>query len=163
MDILKLQKMFSFVIVFQKFKKTNESYFFPELFNEWMGKPYRTHLLGSQSYHTRLFIPWAKLRGLSCGNRRHSYKIAFVNSAIFWHCGLRCFILRSIKSHRCSIGFISGNMAGHWNVSITSCCLSSLTVRAVCGLVLSFIIDWFVFNVNFKNIWTISLREQMLY
>jgi hypothetical protein len=34
MDILKLQKMFSFVIVFQKFKKTNESYFFPELFNE---------------------------------------------------------------------------------------------------------------------------------
>jgi hypothetical protein len=54
-------------------------------------------------------------------------------------------------------------MAGHWNVSITSCCLNSLTVRAMCGLVLSFIIDWFVFNVNFKNIWTISLREQMLY
>jgi hypothetical protein len=32
-------------------------------------------------------------------------------------------------------------MAGHWNVSITSCCLSSLTVRAVCGLVLSFIVQ----------------------
>jgi hypothetical protein len=30
--------------------------------------------------------------------------IAFVNSAIFWHCRLRWFTLRLIKSHMCSIG-----------------------------------------------------------
>jgi hypothetical protein len=32
-----------------------------------------------------------RIRGLSCGNRRHSSTFALVNSAIFWHCGLRWF------------------------------------------------------------------------
>ena len=51
-------------------------------------------------------------------NRCHSSRIAFINSEIIWHFGLRWFTLRPIKSHTCSIGFIWGDMAGHWNVAI---------------------------------------------
>jgi hypothetical protein len=52
-------------------------------------------------------------RSLSCGNRCHSSRILFVNSAIFWHCGLRWFTLRA------RFGFISGDMTGHWNMPIS--------------------------------------------
>ena len=41
-------------------------------------------------------------------NRCHSSRIAFINSEIIWHFGLRWFTLRPIKSHTCSIGFIWG-------------------------------------------------------
>jgi hypothetical protein len=83
--------------------------------------------------HTRLFIPRNRRRSPSCGNHRHSSRIAFVNLAIFWQCGFRWFTLRPIKSHTCSIGFTSRDMADHWNVSSASC-LNTLTMRALCGL-----------------------------
>ena len=46
------------------------------------------------------------------------------------------FTARPIKSHTCSIGFISRDIAGPWNVSIASCCLNSLTMRGLWGLAL---------------------------
>ena len=75
--------------------------------NFWMNvwrKPYREHLLRRQYNHhvshrlrqrscTRLFIPRTRRRSLSIGNHHHSSRITFVNSPIFWHCGLRWFIL----------------------------------------------------------------------
>ena len=63
-----------------------------------MEKPYRAHLLRSKYNHTRLFIPRTRRRSLSCGNH-HSSGIAFVNTAIFWQCGLRWFTLRPINPH----------------------------------------------------------------
>ena len=56
----------------------------------------------------------------SCGNCCHSCKIAVLNSSIFWHIGLRWLIFRPIKSHTCSIGFMSGDIPGHgivWTAS----------------------------------------------
>jgi hypothetical protein len=42
-----------------------------------------------------------------------------------------------IKSHTCSIGFISGDIAGHGIVWTASCCKKCCTIRALCGLALS--------------------------
>jgi hypothetical protein len=56
----------------------------------------------------------------SWGNCCHSCKIAILNSSIFWHFGLRWLIFRPIKSHTCSIGFMSGDIAVHgivWTAS----------------------------------------------
>jgi hypothetical protein len=40
----------------------------------------------------------------------------------------------SLYGHTWSIIFASVDMTDHWNVSFTSCCLNSLTMRALCGL-----------------------------
>jgi hypothetical protein len=58
----------------------------------------------------------------SWGNCYHSCKIAVLNSSIFWHFGLRWLIFRPIKSHTCTIGFMSGDIAGHGIVWTASCC-----------------------------------------
>jgi hypothetical protein len=50
-SILKLQNMFYFVIVLQQFQKTDESYFFQNILNECMEKPYRANLLSSEYNH----------------------------------------------------------------------------------------------------------------
>ena len=63
---------------------------------------------------------------LSCGNRHHSSRIVFVNSAIFchltltiiWHWGLHWFTLQPIKCNAYSIGFVSEDIAGSWNQSL---------------------------------------------
>jgi hypothetical protein len=73
----------------------------------------------------------------SCGNCCHSCKIAVLNSSIFWHFGLRWLIFQPIKSHTCSIGFMSGDIAGHIIVWTASCCKKCCTIRALCGLALS--------------------------
>ena len=61
---------------------------------------------------------------------------AVLNSSIFWHFGLRWLIFRPIKSHTCSIGFMSGDIAGHGIVWTASCCKKCCTIRALCGLAL---------------------------
>jgi hypothetical protein len=66
-----------------------------------------------------------------------SCKIAVLNSSIFWHFGMRCLIFWPIKSHTCSIGFMSGDIAGHGIVWTASCCKKCCTIRALCGLGLS--------------------------
>ena len=71
----------------------------------------------------------------SWGNCCHSCKIAVLNSSIFWHFGLRWLIFRPIKSHTCSIWFMSGDIAGHGIVWTASCCKKCCTIRALCGLV----------------------------
>ena len=73
----------------------------------------------------------------SWGNCCHSCKIAVLNSSIFWHFRLRWLIFRPIKSHTCSIGFMSGDIAGHGIVWTASCCKKCCTIRALCGLALS--------------------------
>ena len=73
----------------------------------------------------------------SWGNCCHSCKIAILNSSIFWHFGLRWLIFRPIKSHTCSIGFMSGDIASHVIVWTASCCKKCCTIRALCGLALS--------------------------
>ena len=73
----------------------------------------------------------------SWGNCCHSCKIAVLNSSIFWHFGLRWLILRPIKSHTCTKGFMSGDIAGHGIVWTASCCKKCCTIRALCGLALS--------------------------
>ena len=42
-----------------------------------------------------------------------------------------------MKSHTCSIGFMSGDIAGHGIVWTASCCKKCCTIRALCGLALS--------------------------
>jgi hypothetical protein len=86
MNILKLQKCFIWLLFFNNLRKRTSHNFFE---NFWMKT--EAHLISSQSYRTRLFIPRTRIRGLSCKNRRHSSTFALVNSAIFWHCGLRWF------------------------------------------------------------------------
>ena len=73
----------------------------------------------------------------SWGNCCLSCKIAVLNSSIFWHFGLCWLIFRPIKSHTCSIGFISGDIAGHGIVWTASCCKKCCTIGAICGLALS--------------------------
>ena len=73
----------------------------------------------------------------SCGNCCHSCKIALLNSSICWHFGLRWWICRQIKSHTSSIGFMSGDIAGHGIVWAASCCKKCCTIRDLCGLALS--------------------------
>ena len=73
----------------------------------------------------------------SWGNCCHSCKMAVLNSSIFWHFGLCWLIFRPIKSHTCSIGFMSGDIAGHGIVWTVSCCKQCCTIRALCGLALS--------------------------
>ena len=46
-------------------------------------------------------------------------------------------MFRPIKSHTCSIGFMSGDIAGHGIVWTASCCKICCTIRALCGLALS--------------------------
>jgi hypothetical protein len=47
------------------------------------------------------------------------------------HIHNRCrLIFRPIKSHTCSIGFMSGDSAGHGIVKTTSCCKKCCTIRA---------------------------------
>ena len=60
------------------------------------------------------------------GNCCHSCKTAVLNSSIFWHFGLRWLIFRPIQSHTCSIGFMSGAIAGHGIVWTASCCKNML-------------------------------------
>jgi hypothetical protein len=86
MYILKLQKCFIWLLFFNSLRKRTSHNFF-ENFRMKM----EAHFISSQSYRTRLFIPRTRIRGLYCGNRRHSSTFALVNSAIFWHCGLRWF------------------------------------------------------------------------
>ena len=62
----------------------------------------------------------------SWGNCCHSCKITVLNSSIFWHFGLRWLIFRPIKSHTGSIGFMSGDIAGHGIVWTASCCKKKL-------------------------------------
>jgi hypothetical protein len=71
---------------------------------------------------TRLVM--LRIRRLShyWGTCCHSCKIAVLNSSTFWHFVLRLLIFRQIKSHTCSIGFMSGNIAGHGIVWTASCC-----------------------------------------
>jgi hypothetical protein len=64
-------------------------------------------------------------------------QIAVLNSSIFWHFGLRWLIFRPIKSHACSIGFMSGDIAGYRIVWTVSCYKQRCTIRALCGLALS--------------------------
>ena len=71
------------------------------------------------------------------GNCCHSCKIAVLHSSIFWHFGLRWLIFRPIKSYTCSIGFMSGDIAGHGIVWTASCCKKCCTIRTLCGLALS--------------------------
>jgi hypothetical protein len=73
----------------------------------------------------------------SWGNCCHSCKIAVLNLSIFWHFGLRWLIFRPIRSYTCSIGFISGDIAGHGIVWTASCCKKCCTSRSLCGLALS--------------------------
>jgi hypothetical protein len=73
----------------------------------------------------------------SWGNCCHSCKITVLNSSIFWHFGLRWLIFRPIKSHTCSRGFMSGDIAGHGIVWTASYCKECCTIRALCGLALS--------------------------
>ena len=70
----------------------------------------------------------------SWGNCCHSCKIAVLNSSIFWHFGLRWLIFWPTKSHTCSIGFMSGGIAGHAIVWTASCCKNVVTIRALCDL-----------------------------
>jgi hypothetical protein len=120
--------------------KTDESYFFQNFWmNVWRSLTAHIHSIVNittrlrQNSHTSLFIP----RSLSYENRRHSSRITeFSNILILWITLVPC---TSIKSHKCWIGLISGDMAGHWNVSIASCCLNSLIMRDMCSLALSFI------------------------
>jgi hypothetical protein len=56
------------------------------------------------------------------------FKITVLNSSIFWHFGLRWLIFRPIKPHTCSIGFMSGDIAGHVIVWTASCCKKMLLV-----------------------------------
>jgi hypothetical protein len=67
----------------------------------------------------------------------HSCKIAVLNSSIFWHFRLRWLIFLPIKSHTCSIEFMSTDIAGHGMVWTASCCKKCSTIRALCGLALS--------------------------
>ena len=60
------------------------------------------------------------------GNCCHSCKIAVPISSIFWHFGLRWLIFRPIQSHTCSVGFMSGDIAGHAIVWTASCCKQSM-------------------------------------
>jgi hypothetical protein len=71
------------------------------------------------------------------GNCCHSCKIAVLNSSIFWHFGFRWLIFRPTKYHTCSIGFMSGGIAGHAIVWTASCCKKCCTIRALCDLALS--------------------------
>ena len=73
----------------------------------------------------------------SWGNCYHSCKIAVLNSSIFWHFGLRWLIFRPIKSHTCTIGFMSGDIAGHGIVWTASCCRKFCTTQALSDLALS--------------------------
>jgi hypothetical protein len=95
MNILKLQRCFIWLLFFNNLRKRTSHNVFE---NFWMKT--EAHLISSQSYHTRLFIPRTRIRDLSCGNRRHSSTFAIVNSAIFWHCGLRWFTV----NHSCERG-----------------------------------------------------------
>jgi hypothetical protein len=47
-------------------------------------------------------------------------------ASIFWHFGLRWSMFRPIKFHTCSIGFMSGDIAGHGIVWTASCCKKML-------------------------------------
>jgi hypothetical protein len=62
---------------------------------------------------TRLVMLRTRRPSRSWWNCCHSCKIAVLNSSIFWQFGLRWLIFRPIKSHTCSIGFMSGDIAGH--------------------------------------------------
>ena len=86
---------------------------------------------------TRLVMLRTRHLSRSWRNSCHSCKIAVLNSSIFWHFGLRWLIFRPIKSHTCSIGFMSGDIAGHGIVWTASCCEKCCTIRALCGLALS--------------------------
>jgi hypothetical protein len=131
-DILKLQKSFIWLF-FSTIYENGRAINFPKLLNKCMEKPYCAHLLSSKYNHqfydkvsrTSQFIPQTRRQSLSWGNHHQSSRIVFVNLAIFWHCGLLWFTLQPRKSHTCSIGFLSGAIAGHQNVSIASCCLNS--------------------------------------
>ena len=82
-------------------------------------------------------MPRTRRLSRSWGNCCHSCKIGVLNSSIFWHFGLRWLIFRPIKSNTCSIGFMSGDIAGHGIVWTASCCKKCCTIRALCGLALS--------------------------
>ena len=86
---------------------------------------------------TRLVMLRTRRLSRYCGNCCHSCKIAVLNSSIFWHFGLRWLIFRPIKSHTCSIGLMSGDIAGHGIVWTASCCKKCCTIRPLCGLALS--------------------------
>jgi hypothetical protein len=86
LNILKLQKCFNWLLFFNNLRKRASHKFF-----ENFSMKTEAHLISSQSYRIRLFIPWTMVRGLSCGNRHHSSTFALTNSAILWHCGLRWF------------------------------------------------------------------------
>ena len=83
-------------------------------------RAYPPRLLGS--YVTRLVMPRTRRLSRSWGNCCHTCKIAVLNSSIFWHFGLRWLLFRPIKSHTCSIKFMSGDIAGHGIVWTASCC-----------------------------------------
>ena len=111
-----------------------------------MEKPCRAHLFSSEYNHhvyakvSVLAYSFHILLGYEASLLLESlpfFQNCICYSAIFWHYGLRWFTLRPIKSHTCTIRFISGDMEGHWNVSNASCCLNSLTTQALCGLALS--------------------------
>jgi hypothetical protein len=85
----------------------------------------------------RLIMLRTRRLSRSWGNCCHSCKIAVLNSSIFWHFGLRWLIFQPIKSHTCSIGFMSVDIAGHGVVWTTSCCKKCCTIPALCGLALS--------------------------
>ena len=71
---------------------------FSELLNECKEKPYRTHLLSCEySHHVYTKASTLAYSFHELGDE--SSRIAFVNSAIVWHCGSRWFTLRPIKSH----------------------------------------------------------------
>ena len=72
MNILKLQKCFIWLLFFKTILRKRTSHIFIE--NFWMKM--EAHLISSQSYRTRLFIPRTRIRGLSCENRRHSSTFA---------------------------------------------------------------------------------------
>ena len=73
----------------------------------------------------------------SWGNCCHSCKIAVFKSSIFWHFGLRWLICRPIRSHTCSIRYMSDDFAGHGIFCTASCSKTCCTIRAICGLALS--------------------------
>ena len=66
-----------------------------------------------------------------------AFIVKFCNKLPLWHFGLRWLIFRPIKSYTCSIGFMSGDIAGHGFVWTASCWKKCCTIRVLCGLALS--------------------------
>ena len=82
-----------------------------------MEKPCRAHLFSSEYNHhvyakvSVLAYSFHILLGYEASLLLESlpfFQNCICYSAIFWHYGLRWFTLRPIKSHTCTIGFISG-------------------------------------------------------